>query len=273
MAGPLEALFAGQMATQPSVLDRLMSETIVPRQPGKEDAVTRMLGAPADWSQIQRRGPDPVEMALGLAGGPSMAMFAGPMAKTANHQMLARAKGMLGKATPEQIWKETGWFQGAEGKWRFEIPDNASKMNPHTYAAGMPEQPSQSPVAGQLWHPDLYAAYPEMRGLQATVQRGPAGGRYYPLEGVDVSANTPAQARSVTLHELQHDIQQRENFAKGATPDRVPMADYGRSAGEVEARNVQRRLFMTPEERAASPPWTTEGVPRNEQIIRLLMSQ
>ena len=43
---------------------------------------------------------------------------------------------------------------------------------------------------------------------------------------------------------------------------------YSRLAGEVEARNASRREEMTPEERAATPPWATEDVPENRQIIR-----
>jgi hypothetical protein len=42
---------------------------------------------------------------------------------------------------------------------------------------------------------------------------------------------------------------------------------YDRSAGEIEARNVQSRRDMTPEQRRAAPPWTTEDVPREWQIM------
>jgi hypothetical protein len=44
---------------------------------------------------------------------------------------------------------------------------------------------------------------------------------------------------------------------------------YKRLAGEVEARNVQTRMNMTPEQRRAAPPWTTQDVPNDQQIIRL----
>jgi len=40
---------------------------------------------------------------------------------------------------------------------------------------------------------------------------------------------------------------------------------YKRLLGEVEARNAEWRLRMTPEERLANPPWTTEDVPAAEQ--------
>lgn len=41
---------------------------------------------------------------------------------------------------------------------------------------------------------------------------------------------------------------------------------YRWQAGETEARNVQSRLEMTPEQRAASPPWATQDVPDEWQI-------
>ena len=47
-----------------------------------------------------------------------------------------------------------------------------------------------------------------------------------------------------------------------------PMGQYFKLAGEVEARNAQFRANMTPEERAATPPWETEDVPADRQIVR-----
>jgi len=42
---------------------------------------------------------------------------------------------------------------------------------------------------------------------------------------------------------------------------------YEKVAGEVQARNVQKRLDMTPEERLAKRPELTEDVPRDQQIL------
>ena len=50
--------------------------------------------------------------------------------------------------------------------------------------------------------------------------------------------------------------------------DGSPQKLYERLAGEVEARNASRREAMSPEERAATPPWETEDVPENRQIKR-----
>jgi hypothetical protein len=59
---------------------------------------------------------------------------------------------------------------------------------------------------------------------------------------------------------------QREALSETATSD--PFDIYQRYAGEVESRNVQERRNMTPEERRASPPWTTQDTPNESQILR-----
>ena len=47
-----------------------------------------------------------------------------------------------------------------------------------------------------------------------------------------------------------------------------PRELYRRTAGEVEARNVETRQRMNPIERRATPPWETEDIPRDRQIVR-----
>lgn len=101
----------------------------------------------------------------------------------------------------------------------------------------------------------------------------------------------PKDRREVTLHETMHDLQERYGMpvgdsprgieeylqglerAKGASQEELDMIDgdffYPRSAGEVQARNVPRRLFgMTAEERQRVRPALTEDVPREDQIVR-----
>ncbi len=47
----------------------------------------------------------------------------------------------------------------------------------------------------------------------------------------------------------------------------TPSQMYRRAAGEVEARNVQSRMNMTPEERRAKAPWETQDTPDAQHII------
>jgi Large polyvalent protein associated domain 23 len=284
----------------------------------------------------------PVEAALTLAGaGAPMAergaagIFGGRLAKTADQTALAKAEEMASRgADKTAIWNETGWFQGADSKWRFEIPDTNAKLNPNTFANGLPDKGESGPVAGQLWHKDLYDAYPELRRNEMSVEKSNSvRGHYIGSDGdafVTVKGPTVDVARSTALHEMQHGVQGMEGFARGGDPSMLkpgtpaweiyqerlkaiktpldrdtyakvagydgpvpekdykaylkivkkpsPMVDraaqeyaalsaYKRSAGEVEARNVQTRRDMTPEQRAASPPWETQDIPNDRQII------
>lgn len=57
--------------------------------------------------------------------------YAGEFARTADKETLERAKQLLdGGASAEDVFRETGWFKGADGQWRFEIDD--SKMETDT---------------------------------------------------------------------------------------------------------------------------------------------
>lgn len=56
--------------------------------------------------------------------------FAGQKAQTADMYALVNAEERLAKGEPaERVRRETGWFQGVDGMWRFEIADNEAKFN------------------------------------------------------------------------------------------------------------------------------------------------
>lgn len=82
---------------------------------------------------------------------------AGERAMTANMEKLKEAKEMLAKdADMETIYKKTGWHRGADGKWRFEIPDNLDKID----AAKFAEEGYAIPLGEIYTNPKLYEAYP-----------------------------------------------------------------------------------------------------------------
>jgi len=292
-------------------------------------------------------------MGLGLAvpkKGVSNAvgMFGGKLAKTADLAALDKAKKMASDgANKNDIWKETGWFTGADGQWRFEIDDSKSDIHRLIKSGDITDWRMGSlgiDLKETLPHDKLYAAYPDVGKVptQGNLSGGiddlidllkgkPArqqGGSYSP-KGISVSGDT-ATARSTLLHEGQHGIQDIEGFARGGSPDNVDVVDmdalrairakkkalnidpyaiqnriqsnfnvpdedlaklneweilkskeddilaaqvdpydaYKRLAGEVEARNVQTRMDMTPEQRRAKSPWETQDVPDDEQIVK-----
>lgn len=214
-----------------------------------------------------------VETAMAMAGtGMPMAekgaagIFGGRLAQTADHAALARAEEMASKgAHPDQIWKDTGWFQGPDQKWRFEIDDSPSVARPGITSGG---------VSAKLDHPELYAAYPGIENTKLGWGSPPRQGSYNPPSYagdpgyINISQmDTLGQQKSVLMHELQHAVQNKEGFTPGANFREVGRDAYQKNAGEVEARNVQRRLFDDAEIRRSKPPVTTEDYPRNQQLL------
>ena len=60
------------------------------------------------------------------SGRGTQMLFAGKNARTANMQTLNRARALEASGVKaEDILRETGWFRGMDGKWRFEIDDSS----------------------------------------------------------------------------------------------------------------------------------------------------
>lgn len=280
-------------------------------------------------------------LAEGYGSLPQTGMLAGPGAKTANLAALKEAQAMHASgASREAIFHKTAWFQGADGKWRFEIPDNNAVFDPETMrskviAQGIDpwKQGYAATVSDALKHRDLFKAYPDLaqRVLQVAGERGigDAYGSYNPANGsisLDRAiARMQDEGRSTLLHELQHAIQDQEGFTPGtnskaafakeyapklkelqqqildvksqidanpqgnnaellsrlqrltnetqqlfANSEEIGRDLYRRNAGEVEARNVQARRNMTPDQLRASPPWMTQDVPPGRQIVPMM---
>ena len=279
-------------------------------------------------------------VALGSAAVPRPAnaagMFGGRLAKTADHDALARAEELAAKGTPrETIWNDTGWFQGPDKKWRFEIDDSGQRLKRPLEDLDKAGLPMPSDLVFQ--HDKLHEAYPQVGDIPwyRTPEMEAGGGSYDPVRGIRIgSGHGFASGKSgpggMTLHEQQHALQDIEGFARGGSREYGhPIADvkreaqaayeanrahqqsgvrtaddellaelgleqpkltqewsaltprqqldwydagrgrlYNNLAGEVEARTVQKRMDMTPEERRARPPWLDYDVPEADQIVR-----
>lgn len=156
--------------------------------------------------------------AFAKPGGTELGIFGGRGARTADHAALAKAEEMAAAGLPrEQIWNDTGWFKGADGKWRFEIDDSKSVFTPDTPANRVGESFSHDP---------LYAAYPIFEKMpfkrdKQTDFRGQrvANGYFSPETGIGIHDELGRTGgRSTMLHELQHAVQEKEDFAKGYNP-------------------------------------------------------
>lgn len=349
----------GKTATKPAV----------PGQWSDEDEARKQINDSALVDKAAQFGSLAMGGAMPGAQPGALGIFGGRLAKTADQGALKKAEEMAaGGADRAAIWGETGWFQGADKKWRFEIPDNNSQIS--TAAQRDLREPgnvTSGSFKDMVLHPELVESYPDLARSLVQLERHPttAGGFY---DANPVLRGSPAyiEARSpslggekglhgVALHEGQHLVQDVEKFGRGGSPkeffaqdsaqlardalswkreldgmpkgmdvsarenaivnkyreagimDWLPSREardlavnvrmnpdsaasleqivslygldkrttpyrpdemYRKISGEVEARNVQKRLYMSPEERRARPPWETQDIPFEEQIVR-----
>ena len=145
--------------------------------------------------------------------------FAGVKARTAPIEKLAIAQQMDSKGVSTgTIQRETGWFKGVDDMWRFEISDDQAKFTAENFQIDYPYTLDEV-----LDHPELYAAYPNLGNINvAFTQNGDeASGVYYESRNrilVNWTGNRD-ETLSVLLHEVQHAIQARENFARGGSAE------------------------------------------------------
>jgi hypothetical protein len=190
----------------------------------------------------------------GLAARPAggTGMFAGRLAKTADQEALAIAERLAAEGADRRaIWDQTGWFQGPDSKWRFEIDDSGSvstsqRALEHSrhraeFEHGRPDIARNMENRGWggksdfgLQHDELYSAYPDLRGLftgflprNSPGLRGGVG--VYHNDEILVSKDIPETGymgkHGVQLHEMQHALQSKEGFARGTTPSMFSKAE------------------------------------------------
>lgn len=189
-------------------------------------------------------------------------IFAGPTAKTADHAALAKAQEMAHSgASRDDIWRDTGWFQGVDGKWRFEIDDSNMAVNiPRNKMSG-----DWSQYKTAIDHPDLFAAYPPMQRNRITfdhrrddssILTGEPSPNAFDTKQYDTEIGVqgrirqdgsraqikPNAIREHTAHEAQHNIQSREGFAPGTSPFTV-MGELD-ELGSPEYRQLYEDVFI-----------------------------
>lgn len=195
------------------------------------------------------------EMGLTLAGAGrglsapegALGVFAGRRAQTADLKALAQAMNMEGRKPPEHIWDKTGWFRDVDGKWKFEVSDRHSELSgiPVSVSANMTRLSQPMPLEELMRHPDLFAAYPQLKTMPIVPDKSGFSGSYLPGVGEIHLANAPEEEfHSTALHEIQHAVQDIEGFAQGGSPaEFLPpghTADFIKTVGEM--RNLKSEL-------------------------------
>lgn len=151
--------------------------------------------------------------------------FAGEKAKTALLNKLSEAKDLKSQGVDnEEIRQQTGWFLGADDKWRFEISDKDAEFIENPKLNRTVEDGSvvwRATLKDILKHDKLYQAYPQIADIEVMMTSSDAS-----LKGVTIEdkiglntrlLNTPKEAIKTLMHEVQHIIQSIEGFSSGGS--------------------------------------------------------
>lgn len=176
-------------------------------------------------------------------GSENQYSFGGRNANAADLDALRRAQEMERQGVAaETIFRETGWYTGADGKWRFEIDDSGMEYNPRREEDGA--VPGQT-LADFLKHDELFRSYPQLRKTKlefADLGRGINGQYNAETDTITLSNELRDAPEGTLIHEIQHAIQRAEGFASGANTkfwERQLESGYdGRT--QQQRREVQR---------------------------------
>ncbi len=151
-------------------------------------------------------------------------MFAGEFSSTANLKGLSDAKSRIESGeNREDVRKDTGWFKGADGKWRYEIDDSQASFKipfSEIEESSLFGDKVKYKLSDILSHPQLFEAYPILNDFSFTKQKGfmdfgGLQGFFTPAESLVNITPYAQDPLSTLLHEVQHAIQTIEVFAKG----------------------------------------------------------
>ncbi len=217
-------------------------------------------------------------------GGQKLQQFVGERGSDLPAEARQRRDEMVAAgATPEEILRETGWQRGTEGAWKFEIDDSRSRWRqdimPDDEAVAQAKAEGRTVTVGALngsfqlsgWldHPELFRVAPYLKKVGVHIfppELASEGerGYYNPRKNtLGLRSDLPLdEAFTVLHHEIQHAIQDEEQFAKGGSPsgfspqelDAITQADAQRLAKQSEGTqlraNVDAFLALDAEEEA-----------------------
>jgi hypothetical protein len=248
-------------------------------------------------------------MALGAGGMPmaesgAAGIFGGKLTRDpAGFAKLGEGKDMLtAGVNPRDTYLQSGAWKGPEGMMRYEIPDYNATLKTDAEAAINTGKSFAGPLKDFVDHPEFFKAYPDLANIRVSFDPSKTShnGYFAPDSNfIKLYGNEPSKVQSILLHEMQHAVQNKEGFTpgwstEGATNEASallskaedlgmprnqrlafwnrfdPYDAYKRAAGEVEARAVQARAGLTPEQAAIFSPDLDMAAqaPRSKWIVR-----
>lgn len=155
------------------------------------------------------------------------------------------------KMDAKAIKMATGWERGADGKWRYEMPDAKIKDTMDVGGGHIVKRYEDD----MLWNggklsrvidaPELFKAYPQLKDVRietdAIMNDMPSNGEYNSKTNtITIHADELKYMNGILNHEIQHAIQDIEGFAKGGSP-RLVRGEVKKKLNEVTKQIRQLR--------------------------------
>lgn len=155
----------------------------------------------------------------------------------------------------EEIFNETGWYKGQDGKWRYEFDDSKMELlEDNMYI----ENKDFGRILGKrmalgniIKHDNLFEAYPHFKEMKVNIERLDEGtrGQFSPSD-FEITLNfemvkyNSEQTKSTLAHEIQHAIQYWEDFASGSNPEYwESRLKHGYDSRPQDVKNEQQELL------------------------------
>lgn len=157
-----------------------------------------------------------------------------------------------GKKDAKAIKLATGWERGADGKWRYEMPDAKIKDMKDIGGGNIVKRFDDD----MLWNdgkltnvidaPELFEAYPQLKDVRidtdAIMNDMPSNGNYNAKTNtITIHADELKYMNSILNHEIQHAIQYIEGFGKGGSPEQMEK-EFKEAQDEWKARAYAHEL-------------------------------
>lgn len=157
-----------------------------------------------------------------------------------------------GKKDAKAIKLATGWERGADGKWRYEMPDAKIKDMKDIGGGNIVKRFDDDMLwnGGKLTNvidaPGLFEAYPQLKDVRidtdAIMNDMPSNGNYNAKTNtITIHADELKYMNSILNHEIQHAIQYIEGFGKGGSPEQMEK-EFKEAQDEWKARAYAHEL-------------------------------
>lgn len=157
-----------------------------------------------------------------------------------------------GKKDAKAIKLATGWERGADGKWRYEMPDAKIKDMKDIGGGHIVKRFddfmlwNDGKLADVIDAPGLFEAYPQLKDVRIDtddfMNDMPSNGVYNAKTNtITIHADELKYMNSLLNHEIQHAIQYIEGFAKGGSPEQMEK-EFKAAQDEWKARAYAHEL-------------------------------